>query len=159
MLQNWKMHCLQALLCIFQPGTFTGCGREGVKSTDNTLITTYPCQRALFIIKSTDKTIPSPTTAKSQTSFHKAHDAWCSEEYNKTLVRGRVSKITTAHNTKTVLTALFSKSILLPMTTKGKFSGSRGLAWIRNSSLQLSRERKVFGMVTSNTRTQQSAPR
>lgn len=56
-------------------------------------------------------------------------------------------------------TCLFSKSILLPSTTKGKFSGSRGLAWIKNSSLQLSRVLKVLGAVTSNTRTQQSAPR
>lgn len=58
-----------------------------------------------------------------------------------------------------MLTCLFSKSILLPSTTKGKFSGSRGLAWIRNSSLQLSSVLKVLGAVTSNTRTQQSAPR
>ncbi|TNN40235.1 hypothetical protein EYF80_049609 [Liparis tanakae] len=50
-------------------------------------------------------------------------------------------------------------SILLPSTTKGKFSGSRGLAWIKNSSLQLSSVLKVLGAVTSNTRTQQSAPR
>lgn len=56
-------------------------------------------------------------------------------------------------------TCLFSRSILLPSTTKGKFSGSRGLAWIRNSSLQLSSVLKVLGAVTSNTRTQQSAPR
>lgn len=57
-----------------------------------------------------------------------------------------------------VLTCLFSRSILFPNTTKGKFSGSRGLAWIRNSSLQLSRVLNVLGAVTSNTRTQQSAP-
>lgn len=57
------------------------------------------------------------------------------------------------------ITCLFSKSILLPSTTKGKFSGSRGLAWIRNSSLQLSSVLKVLGAVTSNTSTQQSAPR
>lgn len=57
------------------------------------------------------------------------------------------------------LACLFSKSILLPSTTKGKFSGSRGLAWIKNSSLQLSRVLKVLGAVTSKTRTQQSAPR
>lgn len=56
-------------------------------------------------------------------------------------------------------TCLFSKSILLPSTTNGKFSGSRGLAWIKNSSLQLSRVLKVLGAVTSNTNTQQSAPR
>ena len=57
------------------------------------------------------------------------------------------------------LTCLFSRSILLPSTTKGKFSGSLGLAWIRNSSLQLSKVLKVLGAVTSNTSTQQSAPR
>ena len=30
-----------------------------------------------------------------------------------------------------------SRSILLPSTTKGKLSGSRGPAWMRNSSLHL----------------------
>ena len=48
---------------------------------------------------------------------------------------------------------------LLPSTTKGKLSGSLGLAWIKNSSLQLSRDLKVLGAVTSYVRTQQSAPR
>lgn len=33
--------------------------------------------------------------------------------------------------------------------TKGKFSGSRGLAWIRNSSLQLSSVSKLFELLTS----------
>ena len=32
------------------------------------------------------------------------------------------------------------------MTTKGKFSGSRGLAWMRNSSLQLSRSLERIGV-------------
>lgn len=57
------------------------------------------------------------------------------------------------------LTARFSKSILLPRTTKGKCSGFLGLAWIKNSSRQESRFLNVFGAVVSNTRTQQSAPR
>ena len=52
-----------------------------------------------------------------------------------------------------------STSILLPSTTKGKFSGSCGLAWIRNSSRQLSNVSKDFALLTSYTRTQQSAPR
>ena len=55
-------------------------------------------------------------------------------------------------------TCLFSKSILLPRTTKGKCSGSLGLAWIRNSSLQLSNVLNEFAFVTSYTSTQQSAP-
>ena len=58
-----------------------------------------------------------------------------------------------------ILTALFSKSTLFPITTNGKFSGSLGLACMRNSSLQLSNVLNVFGMVTSKTKTQQSAPR
>ena len=58
----------------------------------------------------------------------------------------------------TALTALFSRSILFPMTTNGKFSGSRGDACIRNSSLQESSVLNVLGMVTSKTSTQQSAP-
>ena len=29
-LQDWKMYCLQACLCIFQPGNFTGWVSEGV---------------------------------------------------------------------------------------------------------------------------------
>lgn len=57
------------------------------------------------------------------------------------------------------LTARDSRSTLLPRTTNGKLSGSRGLDWIRNSSLQLSRFLNVFGIVTSYTSTQQSAPR
>lgn len=52
-----------------------------------------------------------------------------------------------------------STSILFPNTTKGKFSGSWGLAWIRNSSRQLSRVSKDLALLTSYTRTQQSAPR
>ena len=56
------------------------------------------------------------------------------------------------------LTCLFSKSILLPRTTNGKFSGSLGLAWIRNSSRQLSSVLNELAFVTSNTSTQQSAP-
>merc|ERR1719272_2296416 len=51
-----------------------------------------------------------------------------------------------------------SKSILLPKTTNGKFSGSRGEAWMRNSSRQLSNVSNVFATVTSNTRTQKAAP-
>lgn len=43
--------------------------------------------------------------------------------------------------------------------TKGKLSGSRGDAWIRNSSLQLSSASKLLELLTSKTRTQQSAPR
>ena len=65
-------------------------------------------------------------------------------------------------------TARLSRSILFPSTTNGKLSGSRGLAcrrnnqsgwypqsllmtvtWMRNSSLQLSSDLKVFGAVTS----------
>ena len=42
------------------------------------------------------------------------------------------------------LTCLLSMSILLPSTTKGKFSGSLGLAWIKNSSRQLSSDLKEF---------------
>ena len=30
---GWKMYCLQAPLCIFQPGSFTGWVSEGVKGT------------------------------------------------------------------------------------------------------------------------------
>lgn len=62
---------------------------------------------------------------------------------------------------------LSSTSILLPITTcsninalnqrkigswvhtKGKLSGSMGLAWIRNSSLQLSRVSKLLALFTS----------
>lgn len=33
--------------------------------------------------------------------------------------------------------------------TKGKFGGSRGDAWIRNSSLQLSRASKLLALLTS----------
>ena len=68
---------------------------------------------------------------------------------------------TTTHmypNGGSTCTCLFSKSILLPRTTKGKFSGSLGLAWIRNSSLQLSNVLNEFAFVTSYTSTQQSAP-
>lgn len=42
-----------------------------------------------------------------------------------------------------------STSILFPRTTKGKFSGSWGLAWMRNSSLQLSSVSKLFELLTS----------
>lgn len=56
-----------------------------------------------------------------------------------------------------------SSPIITPATggqlTKGKLSGSRGDAWIRNSSRQLSRASKLFALLTSYTRTQQSAPR
>ena len=80
-----------------------------------------------------------------------------------------------------------STSILFPITTNGKLSlllasssprqiqellvsiekntairtlpGSLGLAWIRNSSLQLSNASKLFALFTSYTKTQQSAPR
>ena len=45
------------------------------------------------------------------------------------------------------------------LTTKGKFSGSRGPAWMRNSSFQFSSDLNDVGDVTSITRTQQSAPR
>ena len=72
---------------------------------------------------------------------------------------------------------LSSTSILLPSTTwmdgyhdgprglsrgsltKGKLSGSLGEAWIKNSSRQLSRASKLLELLTSNTSTQQSAPR
>jgi len=47
------------------------------------------------------------------------------------------------------LTARLLRSILLPMTTNGKCSASRGHAWMRNSSRQLSRVLNVFGTVTS----------
>lgn len=57
------------------------------------------------------------------------------------------------------LTARLLRSILLPMTTNGKCSASRGQAWMRNSSRQLSSVLNVFGTVTSQTRMQQSAPR
>lgn len=52
-----------------------------------------------------------------------------------------------------------STSILFPNTTNGKFSGSCGLAWMRNSSRQLSRVSNDLALLTSYTRTQQSAPR
>ena len=58
-----------------------------------------------------------------------------------------------------ILTALFSKSTLFPNTTNGNLSGSLGEACMRNSSLQLSKDLKVVGAVTSYTNTQQSAPR
>lgn len=54
------------------------------------------------------------------------------------------------------------KGLELPvyrLLTKGKLSGSRGEAWIRNSSLQLSSASKLLELLTSNTNTQQSAPR
>lgn len=59
---------------------------------------------------------------------------------------------------KKCITTLFSISHLLPSTTNGKFSGSLGDAWMRNSSLQLSKALNVLGAVTSKTKTQQSAP-
>ena len=31
-LQDRKIHCLPARMCIFQPGNLTGCSREGVKT-------------------------------------------------------------------------------------------------------------------------------
>jgi len=31
-LLDWKIYCLQACPCIFQPGNVTGWGSEGVKS-------------------------------------------------------------------------------------------------------------------------------
>ena len=52
-----------------------------------------------------------------------------------------------------------STSVLFPSTTKGKLSGSFGDAWMRNSSRQFSRFSNVFAVLTSWTRTQQSAPR
>eukprot|EP00961_Rhodomonas_salina_P250542 3386942-Rhodomonas_salina.1 len=45
------------------------------------------------------------------------------------------------------------------VNTHGKLSGSRGPAWMRNSSLQLSKFSNVFTTLTSKTSTQQSAPR
>ena len=30
LLLDWKIHCLQARPCIFQPGNFNGWGNEGV---------------------------------------------------------------------------------------------------------------------------------
>lgn len=56
-------------------------------------------------------------------------------------------------------TRVFSMSILLPMTTNGKRSGSRGAAWMRTRRAMLSRLSKVLATFTSNTSTQQSAPR
>lgn len=47
------------------------------------------------------------------------------------------------------LTARFSRSTLFPITMKGKFSGSRGLAWIRNSSRHASSDLNELGAVTS----------
>ena len=44
---------------------------------------------------------------------------------------------------------LSAMSTLLPITTKGKFSGSRGEACIRNSSRQLSKFLNVVAWVTS----------
>lgn len=57
------------------------------------------------------------------------------------------------------LTARFSISTLLPRTTNGKWSGSDGDACIKNSSRHPSKDLKDPGDVTSNTKTQQSAPR
>lgn len=49
--------------------------------------------------------------------------------------------------------AVSSASIGMPplewSLTKGKLSGSLGLAWIRNSSLQLSKASKLFELLTS----------
>lgn len=73
--------------------------------------------------------------------------------------RWKVSILNWKFRPPMTLTALFSKSILLPSTTNGKWSGSRGLAWIRNSSRQESRFLNVLGAVVSYTSTQQSAPR
>lgn len=42
-----------------------------------------------------------------------------------------------------------SRSTLLPITTNGKLSGSRGLAWLRNSSLQLFNCSNDFSAVIS----------
>lgn len=58
-----------------------------------------------------------------------------------------------------ILTVRFSKSILLPRTTKGNLSGPDGDACTVKSSLHLSKDLKDFSDVTSNTSTQQSAPR
>ena len=49
MLWERKIDCLQALPCIFQPGHFTGCGREGVKicgvySLPGVTVTAHTCQ-------------------------------------------------------------------------------------------------------------------
>lgn len=52
-------------------------------------------------------------------------------------------------NNKNELTARFSRSSLLPITTNGKFSGSRGDACIKNSSRHESNDLNVFGAVTS----------
>lgn len=52
-----------------------------------------------------------------------------------------------------------SMSILLPSTTNGKLSGSLGLDCTRNSSRQLSSASKDLALLTSKTKTQQSAPR
>ena len=49
-------------------------------------------------------------------------------------------------------------SLLFPITTKGKFSGSLGYPYNKNSSLQLSSDSNDFGFVISYTNTQQSAP-
>ena len=53
------------------------------------------------------------------------------------------------NNNREFITVLFSKSTLFPRTTKGKLSGSLGEAWMRNSSLQLSKDLKVCAAVTS----------
>jgi len=60
---------------------------------------------------------------------------------------------------KKKLTVRFSRSTLLPRTTNGKLSGSDGDACIKNSSRHPSKDLKDPGDVTSNTKTQQSAPR
>ena len=54
---------------------------------------------------------------------------------------------------------LSSTSTLLPSTTKGKFSGSRGDAWMRNSSRHESSVSNDLTLLTSNTSTHASAPR
>lgn len=56
-------------------------------------------------------------------------------------------------------TTRLSKSILFPIATNGKLSGSGGLACTRNMSRQFSKFLRLSGSVTSNTIKQQSAPR
>uniref|UniRef100_A0A1I8JP95 ABC transporter domain-containing protein n=1 Tax=Macrostomum lignano TaxID=282301 RepID=A0A1I8JP95_9PLAT len=67
------------------------------------------------------------------------------------LARASLASCMKAASTLTASLALHSKSILLPTSTNGKLSGSRGLAWMRNSSRHESRVLKEFGCVTSYT--------
>ena len=67
----------------------------------------------------------------------------------------QVSFITNNDKLKTSL----NKITISNQLNTGNVSGSRGDAWIRNSSRQDSSDLNEFGAVVSYTRTQQSAPR